>query len=288
MASAAQRRQREIELQNQARAREQTRANQYATLRAGHSPFQPFRPYQPPPVPTGTYDPALEAQLGAANRGYGDLRQDTALAQTRGAEDYGFGLTAADTSLNRGLADIATQRGYENQDYTRNTDLLARSFQQLARQQTERARQYGVVSGGIALLSAAKRQENQGLAQQGLDLTHARTFAGLDTTQTRLGENRDTTVGQLAVGYNRGIADQTTALARAGRENTQFGLDVGAQKAYQAGQAGYVAPLPGEPGGMPRNERVRAGGQHTRTATIGNIVYAYGPTGKIISKRRVK
>src|SRR4051794_21920014 len=57
--------------------------------RAVLAPPGPPRP-KPPPIPSGYYDPALDAQLRAAQRGYGDFQQDTALAGTRSAADYGI------------------------------------------------------------------------------------------------------------------------------------------------------------------------------------------------------
>jgi hypothetical protein len=131
------------------------------------------------------------------------------------------------------------------------------------------------------LLSAAKRQENQGLEQQVLDTAHTRAQTGFDLAQTG-----------LETGYNRGVADRGTTLGRARSEDTFYGTDVNAQKLYQAQQAGYEAPVRGEPGGIRRNEHIIASGPqagtHTRTTVVGGYQYTYGPTGAIISKKRVR
>lgn len=187
-----------------------------------HAPAAP-----PPPIPAGYYDPALDAQLRAANRGYGDFQADNALAGTRAIEDYGFT-----------TGDIRTGFARTSADYQRNTALLARSFGILADQQRQRQAQAGILSGGISLLSAQKRAANQGIQQTGLDI-------GFQRAQ----QNEQTALGRAAVGFQRGVTDRATGLARAGRENTQFGLDTEAEKAYQAQQAGYVAPKPPKPGG---------------------------------------
>lgn len=270
MATAAQRRQAELERQRAAQAAAQRQRQQVATLAAGHSPFGPFHPYQAPNVPAGYYDPALDAQRQAASRGLDYTSQDIGLAGSRAQQDYGTQ-----------TADISRSRGYETADYQHNVDMLTRQFQQLGRQQGERARQYGVTSGGLALLSAAKRQENQGIAQGQLDTAHTRAQTGFDLAQTGL----DT-------GYNRGVADRGTQLGRARSEDTFYGTDVNAQKLYQAQQLNYEAPTRGEPGGIPRNEQIIASGPtagtHTRTAVVGGWQYTYGPTGAIISKKRVR
>lgn len=252
---------RQVVLEHQHAAAAQRQGNINATLAAGNSPFQPFKPYQPPD-PAGYYDPALNAQQGAANRGYGDTQDDISLAGTRAGADYGLQ-----------LGQLQTQEGNENYDYKRNTDLLARATAQLGRQQGEKARQYGVTSGGIALLSAAKRQDNQRLQQQSLDTAHSRSITGLDDQ-----------IGLLGVNYNRGITDRTTTLSRAGRENTQFGVDTTKEKAYQADQAGYIAPAApkGQLGG------VISSGVPRRTATVGGYTYTYDATGKILGKKRIK
>lgn len=233
----------------------------------GALPGVAFKPYKPPPLPTGTYDPALDAQLGAAQRGYGDTQFDTTLANTRGAEDLGFAQYAN--------AEAVTN---ENDAYNRNVGLLTKNYTDLAANQADQANAAGVIPGGGAYLqSQAKRAANQATEQAGLDLTHQQNLLALQDQ-----------LGQVGVTYGRGVTDRTTALTRAGRENTNFGLDIGAEEAYQAGQAGYTAPGKGQPGGMPANERILPSGKHVQTIKAGGYVYTYGPGGKILSKKRIK
>lgn len=107
--------------------------------------FTPFAaPTNPPP---GTYDPALDAQQRAAERGYGDLLQDIerqrgydytdvydprigSIAQLgRNRDDTLFDLTR---SRDRGMEDLGTWRGRTLQDllqgFTRGTEDISRQY----------------------------------------------------------------------------------------------------------------------------------------------------------------
>jgi hypothetical protein len=193
-------------------------AAQRALFRA-QAPRRP-RPYVPPRPPAGSYDPSLDAAREAAERGYGDLRQDIETAGTRANVDYGLGREA-----------IGRDFGRFEEDYQRNTGLLKQSFERLATRQAEGMNAAGVLNGGAAIQAAQKRAANQAQQQ-----------AQLDLARTRAVEDRDLGYGQLDLGYQRGGIDRTRTLERAGRENTAFGLDTGAQIAFQAAQSGWVPP----------------------------------------------
>ena len=212
----------------------------------------------PPPPPTGSYDPSLDAAEAAAHRGYGDLQQDVGLAGSRAGQDYGIGIADLDQAKTRGL-----------QDYTTNTSLLQRSFQQLAASQQEQANAAGVLRGGAALQSAAKRAENQGIQQ-----------TALNTGWSRQQQDIKSQVDRLGLDFQRGVADRTTALTRAGREDRRFGVDTSTQKSWQAAQAGYVPPGRGEPGGIARNEYKDAKGAY-RVQTIGGRKAKVRPDGSV-------
>jgi hypothetical protein len=294
------------------------------------SKYPRFSPYQPPPPPSGSYDPILDAQQQASLRGLGDVRQDASLAASRAAQDYGLGVeglnrsygrgmedftTSRDrgladltTSRDRGLADYGQQLGRGEEDYGRSVGLLQRSYQQLGRRQAEGARTHGVLSGGLALRSAQIRAENQAIDRQPLDTSIGRLRQDVATGQTRLGEDftrgstrlgedyargtgrlgedRDLGIGELGLGYDRGVTDRTTAVSRAERENSQFGLDVGAQKAYQAGQSGWAPPGRGEAGGMPKNEFVKPDGSHYKVIISNGWRYEVDPSGRVLNKRK--
>lgn len=199
----------------------QGRANAAAQqgLFAARAPRKP-RPYVPPKPPAGSYDPSLDAAREAAERGYGDLRQDVETAGTRADVDYGLGREG-----------VGRQFGRYEEDYNRNTNLLKQSFDRLRVRQAENTNQLGVLSQGAALEAAAKRAANQAQEQ-----------SQLDTGLGRATEDRDLAYGQLDLGYQRGGIDRGRTLERAGRENTAFGLDTGAQIAFQAAQSGWVPP----------------------------------------------
>lgn len=261
-----------------------------------------FTPYKPPPIPSGYYDPNLDAQRQAASRGLLNTQQDTGTSLRRGAEDLGFAKGDINRTYDRGAEDIATSRGYEGQDYTtqtgyenqdygRNVQMLTRQYGQQARQQAEGARKYGVSSGGIALLSAAKRNENQALDRQGLDTTHERNITGLDTSHTRavagfdtagnrLTQDRDTGLSRATTTYDRGVADAGTGLSRAQSEDVFYGQDVNAQKNFQAQQAGYTAPT------GPSNQFTRPDGSTYKVVLKGGYRYEYDPSGKVLNKRK--
>lgn len=212
-----------------------------------------FRPYSPPPVPTGSYDPTLDAQLGQSQRGLGDLRQDTETANTRDTVDY------------------QAQQG----DINRQIDQLHTGYEQLGGRQQEQANAAGLLRGGAMLQAAQKRAANE--ARDKVPMTEALQRLALESAPP----SADNPLG------GRRFQDRTTALTRAEREGSQFGIDVNSQKLYQASQVGYVAPGRGDPGGMPRNEHVSATGMHTRDVRIGGTVYTYDEHGNIIGRRRV-
>jgi hypothetical protein len=250
-------------------------------------PFKPFKPYTPPRPPAGSYDPALDAARDAARRGLGDVRQDTALAGTRAAADFQFGQDDLNRGYTRGTEDLdaAGRRGEE--DYQRNVGMLKRSYDILAGRQAEGANVQGVMGGGALLEAAAKRQANQGIEQQGLDTQIGRQREDIAQSRARLGEDRDTGIGRLGLDYERGNADRALGLARAGREDTAFGLDTAAQRAYQAAGAGYVPPGPGQPGGMPWNEFTNRNGLQRRRVVRGGMEYIVAPNGAVVHKKKV-
>lgn len=220
-----------------------------------------FAPYRPPVPPAGTYDPALDAQQAAAQRGLFDLGQDVETAGTRAQNDFGLAQTEINRnrgwnledltrSRDRSLTDLQTSAARGGQDYQRNIEMLTRRYGILDRNQLQQRNVAGVIRGGAALQAAAKRAENQALDRQPLDTSYQRFTADNAQSQARVGEDfasqsarvnqgADWNIGQAGLGLERGNIDRTQQLSRANRENQAFGLDIAAQRAYQAAGAGW-------------------------------------------------
>lgn len=200
-----------------------------------------FTPYKPPPVPTGSYDPALDYQLGAAQRGFQYAGQDAQRNQLRLSNDYGinqadinrgFGRNTEDLNLQfrygqedlgtqsaRGYQDLGTARTRGTEDYGRAVGQLTRNYDRLAGQQQEQqARAGGLLRSGAALQAAQKRSENMAWDRAPIDTNYNRFLADNTQSQTRLGEDVGR-AGQrqneaLFIGTARAGEDRDLALSR--------------------------------------------------------------------------
>jgi hypothetical protein len=229
--------------------------------------FTPFKaPVNPPP---GTYDPAIDAQVRAAQRGYGDLGQDYTVGKTRAQDDY---LTATQNDQtdyqnalgdltqthDRSLADLLLGRTRGTEDYGTSLANLSRGYQTLGNAQGGTITQAGGGSfqGGALLQALQKRQANEAIDRAPIDtnynrfLTDSQTQEGrvnqdFATGSSRLQDELNRQLGALSLNLDRAYGDQgdqTVALARAGRENTAFGIDATASRWGQAAGTGYTAP----------------------------------------------
>lgn len=290
-------------------------------------------PLRPPP---GTYDPALDAQERAANRGYGDLQADTIRLGGRAATDYelgkgdivrnwqegvedlgrygerarvGYGEQRSDIERgrDRGLADLLMARTRGEEDYGLATTELGRQFRVLGNNQGQAARAAGVAQGGALAQAMGKRRVNQAREQGGLDLANRRFMEENDLSRNRLTEDSETSLGRLGaregwlgedeatgwerlsgaatrglgalgLGFERGEEDRTTALERAGRENVQFGRDIGAQRWYES-KGLYTPPAGVEVGLDGRPLRKRRSTRTSRYARSPGISSAFNTVG---------
>jgi hypothetical protein len=237
-----------------------------------------FTPYNPT-VPTGSYDPGLDSALYAAQRGLQDTTADTALGGQRALADYGLSRDSVIQGRDRTLADLAQSSGRNTEDYNRSVAMLVRQYGQLGNTQRQSAISRGVVHGGSLLQAAAKRTANEAIDQQPLDIGQARQLQDYATQTGRVGQDANTQLGQLALAYQRGDTDAGTALLRAQREASQFGVDTQSQKLFQASQAGYVAPP------RPSNEFTSASGTPYRVIKQGNQRFYVDQYGRRLSQR---
>lgn len=207
---------------------------------------------RPPAPPPGSYDPALDAQQRAGDRG---LAQYLADLQTQGQRaQTGHDQSLADLlrSFTRGKEDIGTSRTRANEDYGTATAANVRNYQRLGSAQTQNAVAAGVEGGGALLASQQARDVNQAIDQAPIDTAHTRTLADLLRSETRLGEDYGTGVDRENQGYRYGVEDRAIGGQRATDENTFFGQDTAAQRLFQAAQNGFstasVAPPDPNPG----------------------------------------
>lgn len=196
--------------------------------------------------PSGFYDPALDAQGRAGSRGLAQLLQDLGKAGTRAEDQLGIDKGQINQGADWSLADLLTGKNREGEDYGTATKDLGTQYQRQGESQAGAAIQAGVATeGGTLAAAAAKRAANQAHDQAGLDTQHARfgedyaTQAGPDG---RINTVRRQQLGDADRQYGYGVVDRADTGQRATAENTFFGQDVNAQKLYQAGQQGWVAP----------------------------------------------
>lgn len=228
------------------------------------SPWTPFTPAITPPP--GSYDPSLDSQLAAGNRGLVDLGVDTDKANERTTTDWLTAQGRLEGARSRGLADLLRERTWTGQDFARRRDDLQRNYTQLGRRQAEQQRAAGT-EGGAYAASRAKREENQGRDTAQIDQAQNRFNEDITTRKQRFTQGIDEQLGDLSSGYRRTGEDRGLGLARAQREQGFFGLDVDQAKWYQAKQTGYTPPSPptgkdreyGKPGQMFKMVRLPSG-----------------------------
>lgn len=246
--------------------------------------FDPFHAETRPPP--GTYDPSLDAQLAASGRGFSDLGQDYTVNKGRAQDDFLTGQGELQKALSQHLADLTSSRDRQHADYLTAKDQasqdygtslgnLQRSYDIRGGVQGEQAAARGVSGGGALQQALDKRMANQAIDKAPIDTGFQRFNAQADQGEQRAQQDFNTLagdngrlredfaaqIGKLGLGLDRSYGDQgdaTIALARGGRENTQFGTDIAAQRWYQAAQAGY------DPAQPPAGEHPMANGGASR------------------------
>ena len=251
----------------------------------------------------------MDAQVRAAQRGYGDLQGDVETQQSRGQTDYLQGQGDIERGRSQSLADmlrnktrvgqqLATGRQRLGEDYARTNQKMDTSYRNLAEGQTGAAIAGGTgAQGGTLAAALAKRTANRADDQVDVDRSRDRglqDFAGQERQfdedyaedVRRINEGADISGGRLGQSYTRQGGDLANQLSRAGRELGFFEQDTAGQKFFQAAQAGtYVMPGRGDPGGPAKNEFSGPNGPY-RVVQRGRVNVRVDPNNREISRTR--
>jgi hypothetical protein len=174
-------------------------------------------------LPAGSYDPAIDYQSGAANRGLGYQSQDYdmafgGLADALAARPPDLEARNPDGSYKYGRAvrDYFRDQDRANQQYDWQQQDTARDYQILGNNQLQAINQAGVLGGGALAQALAKRQANEGRDQE------------------RISYGRTQTLADLLTNTNRGATDAYTGLQRAIGENAPYQATLVTQAAREA------------------------------------------------------
>jgi hypothetical protein len=208
----------------------------------------PTRPSPKPTTPTEiappflSYDPSIEAQRRAAQRGLEDTEANVATKEHFAQTDLAHALAKLKTSTVRSRQDInrTASRGLQtlgNQEQNElttgaraqadfNTSLanIARSFGQLGHRQAESANAAGTLDAGTQAASAAARAGNQRLAEAPINTARGREEEDLATALQRIGTSR----GQVTEDQGRSLTrtaqdrEREAKAAKRGTGRTDF------------------------------------------------------------------
>lgn len=200
--------------------------------------------------PFMTFDPSIDAQRRAQQRGLKDILKDTKRAKNYAGQDEGQKVADINQTQARGTQDIATrgaeiglrqQRGTE--DFSTQLGNLIRDFQVRGSQQTQSANAAGSLDPSTQAAAAGRRQENFNVArhpidvgQQRLDQDSSLAMQGLGVAQQRLGEDTSRSLGLAGQDYGRTLTDILTKRHRAVREERIGNLDLIQQAIFNARQ----------------------------------------------------
>jgi hypothetical protein len=187
-----------------------------------------------------TYDPAIEAQRRAAERGLEDTEAklkteghfqhtDLVTAMRNLKRTAHYKRTDIGTTFNRGTqrlgyqeADTKQQAQRTGEDFQTKLATIARQFGELGQRQGEAANAAGVNDAGTGAASAVVRGRNQGFAE-----------APIHTAQARLGEDLAQALGRIGTARGQLSEDQSRSLGRLqqdvgferGKAKREFGQD---------------------------------------------------------------
>jgi hypothetical protein len=232
----------------------------------------PFRPWKPVVVP-GSYDPALDAEERAAERGYGDLVLDSEKIGERAGSQLEIDTGNVKRTGERSLADILRERGRAKKDFATRREDTSLGYRRLGSAQAQASAAQGVIGGGTLAAALQARTANESVDQGRITESENRFMEDSTLSEGRVGEDTDLALADIGRLYGYGVNDRTDALAQAFRELGFFETDTAEQRAFQAGQSG-LGPQ------RPANEFLDAKGAY-RIVKKKGVTYKKRPDGTL-------
>lgn len=234
-------------------ARPNVRKGQHAGVGGGQRATRPggvHLPYRFPGLglpPPGSFDPGLEAQIRASQRGLIDLIEQTHRESKRTGQDVRQGQRKLGREERRSVSDIGRERGFATEDAAYAQGQLHTSFARdieslaIARQrgeedyqrtlvdmqhryattaavQGERSLQQGTAEGGTTSATDAVRTANQAFDRGNVDTGHARSLFDLARSEDQARRDYGTQRGHIQTELERQLGQYDTAGTRLGQD----------------------------------------------------------------------
>jgi hypothetical protein len=194
-------------------------------------------------IPPSYYSPKWSEQLDAGKRSTEHEIDELETKGTRGASDYGIGLSELEHQKANALANLNTTRGRQEQDKQRMLAQLADSYKRLGVKQTEGANTAGVLYGGAVLQSAAKRAANEGVQKAGTEQTFQRQLQDDATREAQINEGNENSAGHLTLSHQREGENINKYEIPYAKENIlSFEEGIGREEAKEAADNDYAPP----------------------------------------------
>lgn len=214
---------------------------------------------RPEPVLTGppqfTFDPALEAQRRAAERGLEDTEADVRKKQRYEGVDWRQNRRDITTKTKRGRADLNRDLSRGNEDLsTKETDVqrdaqrsredfqtrlnnVSREFGELAERQAEAANAAGVNDSGTSAAAAAARARRQLQEEEPIHTAKSRMEEDLVGVLSKIGTERGRLGEDYGTGMDRLVQERDRSRLLEGRRHgrTMFDLKTERERARREG-----------------------------------------------------
>lgn len=197
--------------------------------------------------PPGTFDPGLEAQVRAAERGLYDLIDKTRREGRRESRDTREARQLLERKVRQGRADIARSKGYAiedtglkrqqygidfardiedlaiarqhgEEDYNKALTDMQHRYARIGAEQAQGSVARGTDTAGVEQASAAVRGANEAYDRGGLDTSHQRALSALGLDERRTNEDYGRRLGLLDTDLGRNLTDLGIRKFRLGQE----------------------------------------------------------------------